>query len=472
MKKDYIVIFALALILRIILGLLIFYYFGEEGFITKDAAGHYLPLAKNFAEGNGFTLDGVNPYAYKAPGYPIFLAFFYKFFGVFWPAIIVQIILSSFLAVLIFKISATIGLGKKISWLAGILTATGPHLIYYGNVYVTESLFAFLLLFGIFFFIKFLKEISLKYALLSGFFLGIDTLVKVSTQFLPLAFLPFFVFLIYRSSKTVRKKLIIYCLFFLFIFAVVLTPLAIRNYIRFGTFSLNSQSAYLLYRYEGTSVVSVRDNISYGEAEQIARRELRSGAGLENIPENKLEDLKYAPIIYKKTVDLMKSNIGAVIKVELVNIFSFWTHNNYAYLLSIYKIVSPPFLANPPSYLLARGEWLKAFSETVKVIFNPYYLIAFLSRIFWILIALLSIFGFIYSLLNRNLDYHKRVLILLLAFTIFYYNLTVAPLGFGMEARLRYHVEPFMFLLSSFGFVTLYNLIRNWYISRRSKMIS
>jgi 4-amino-4-deoxy-L-arabinose transferase-like glycosyltransferase len=172
MKKDYIIIFVLALILRIILALLIFCYFGEEGFITKDAVAHYLPLAKNFALGNGFTLDGVTPYAYKAPGYPLFLAFFHKIFGVFWPAIIVQIILSAFLAVLIFKIGEEIGFNRKINLMAGILTATAPHLIYYGTVYVTESLFAFFVAFRDSLFHKIFEGAKFKICIVFRSFFG------------------------------------------------------------------------------------------------------------------------------------------------------------------------------------------------------------------------------------------------------------------------------------------------------------
>jgi hypothetical protein len=38
----------------------------------------YYTLAKNLAEGHGYTLDGENPSAYRTPGYPIFLSFFVK----------------------------------------------------------------------------------------------------------------------------------------------------------------------------------------------------------------------------------------------------------------------------------------------------------------------------------------------------------------------------------------------------------
>lgn len=451
MKNKYLLVFCLALLLRAGLALILFGYYGDAAFNTKDGSAHYLPLAKNLASGKGFTLDGVNPYAYKAPGYPLFLAFFYKIFGVFWPAIIAQIILSSLLAVLIFKIGEEAGFGKKISLLAGILTATAPHLIYYGNFFVTEALFAFFLLLGIFFFIKFLKKTNLKYALLSGFFLGLDTLVKVSTQYLVILCLLAIGFFAYRLSRETRKKFIFSSAAFIFVFIAVITPLAIRNYKLLGTFQLNSQSAYLLYRYEGSSIVSVRDKISLGDAEKIARKEILAGTGLQDISEEKLVDLKYSPILFDKTFGLMKQNIGAVLKVGFVNVLAFWTHSNYAYFLVSYKIIAAPSSPIPITYALAHGDIIKVFSFVKLALVEPYYIIAFLSRIFWFAVALFAFFSFLDALFRKDINFQTRIFILFLGFTIFYYNFTTMILGFGVEGRLRYNVEPIMYLLAVFG---------------------
>ena len=460
MKKGYLIIFFLSLFLRLFLAGLILFNFGEQGFIGKgDAVGQYLPLAKNFALGKGFTLDGVTPYAYKAPGYPLYLAFFYKIFGVFWPALIVQIIFSASLAVFIFKIGGEIGLERKVSWIAAVLTATAPHLIYYSNFYVTESLFAFLFILGIWFFIRFLKEPNLKYALLSGVFLGLDTLTKVSVQYLPFVFLPFLIFLIWKTPRETRKKFILLFVVFFLVFIAVFAPLAIRNYKHFGTFNLNSQGVYLLYRYEGASIVFLRDKISFGEAERLARRELLEGTGLENTPEEQLVDLKYAPILFEKTLNLMKRNMSAVAKIELINILSFWTHNNYAYLLSIYKIIPSPSLEKPPAYLLAMADWRGIFNALKLTLANSYYSVALLSRLFWILVAFFGVLAFFFAVFGKRMTKEQKFFVFFLFLIVVYFNAVLFPLGFGGEARLRYHVEPFMFLLAGFGCIISFSML-------------
>ena len=452
MKHKYLLIFCLALILRAGLALVLFGYFGDTAFNTKDGNAHYLPLAKNLAVGNGFTLDGVNPYAYKAPGYPLFLAFFYKIFGVFWPAIIAQIILSSFLVVLIFKIGEEIGFGKKISFAAGILTATAPHLIYYGNFFVTEALFAFLLLLSILCFIKLLKRPSVVFAGLSGLFLGLNTLVKTSGQYLVFVFLAVgFLYFWKLKENSGFKKYTVFLSVFFFVFVLAVLPLAVRNYFESGSFSLNSQGTYLLYRYEGASIVVVRDKVSFGDAEKIAKKELLAGTGLENLSEEKLTDLKYSPVLLDRTLGLMEDNLGAVFKVGLANVFAFWTHSNYAYFLVSYKITSMPAGGFPVTYALTSGDLTKVLEIAKSVLNEPYYLVALVSRIFWVLTALSAAVAFIYGVFKNEIGFQKRIFVLFLFLVIFYYNFTSMVLGFGVEGRLRYHVEPIMYLLAASG---------------------
>ncbi|MDO8555215.1 MAG: glycosyltransferase family 39 protein [bacterium] len=461
MKHKYLFVFCLALILRAGLALVLFGYFGDIAFNTKDGNAHYLPLAKNLATGNGFTLDGVNTYAYKAPGYPLFLAFFYKIFGVFWPAIVAQIILSALLSVLIFKIGEKVGFGKKISFIAGVLTATAPHLIYYGNFFVTEALFAFLLLFGILYFIKFLKRPSVALAVLSGLFLGLDTLVKTSGQYLVFVFLAVGFLYFWKSKENSGfKKYAVFLSVFFCVFILAVLPLAVRNYFESGSFSLNSQGAYLLYRYEGASIVVVRDKVSFGDAERIAKKELLVGTGLENLPEEKLTDLKYSSVLLDRTLGLMGDNLGAVFKVGLANVFAFWTHSNYAYFLVSYKIISMPAGGFPVTYALASGDLTKVLEIAKSVLKEPYYLVAFVSRVFWVLAALFAAVAFIYGVFKKEIGFQKRMFVLFLFLVIFYYNFTSMVLGFGVEGRLRYNVEPIMYLLAVFGLYTACRFLR------------
>jgi hypothetical protein len=75
-KKPGIIVHGAALFF-LIAGLIYSIHLGDY-FRFPDEIQYYT-LAKNLAEGHGYTLDGVKPSAYLPPGYPIFLSLFVKF---------------------------------------------------------------------------------------------------------------------------------------------------------------------------------------------------------------------------------------------------------------------------------------------------------------------------------------------------------------------------------------------------------
>ena len=63
----------------LIAGLLYSFHLGDK-FLFPDEVEYYT-LAKNLAEGHGYTLDGITPSAWRTPGYPLFLSLFIKLAG-------------------------------------------------------------------------------------------------------------------------------------------------------------------------------------------------------------------------------------------------------------------------------------------------------------------------------------------------------------------------------------------------------
>ncbi|MBI2406414.1 MAG: glycosyltransferase family 39 protein, partial [Candidatus Harrisonbacteria bacterium] len=146
-KRVYFGLFLFALILRLVVFDFLFVRSGAEGLFLVDAT-HYTTLAKNIADGNGFSLSAVAPYApdaYRTPGYPLFLAAFYKLFGTFWPANLVQVFLNALVPVMIFWLAWKVAGDRRTAYAAGILTAVEPHLMYHQVGIATEGIFIFLL---------------------------------------------------------------------------------------------------------------------------------------------------------------------------------------------------------------------------------------------------------------------------------------------------------------------------------------
>ena len=53
----------------------------------------------------------------------------------------------------------------------------------------------------------------------------------------------------------------------------------------------------------------------------------------------------------------------------------------------------------------------------------------------------------------------QKFFVFFLFLIVVYFNAVLFPLGFGGEARLRYHVEPFMFLLAGFGCIISFSML-------------
>ena len=91
-------------------------------------------------------LDGAYGSAYRLPGYPLFVAFFYALFGVNIRAVLLgQALLGTAVVWLTGRAGRSL-LGEGEAKLAAAFVAFNPTLIVYTNFYLSENLFAFLLI--------------------------------------------------------------------------------------------------------------------------------------------------------------------------------------------------------------------------------------------------------------------------------------------------------------------------------------
>lgn len=151
-KSFLIYLFLFSFIIRA--AVFIAYLSKSENFWQVDS-NTYHEVATQIADGNGIsTLQG-NPNFYRLPGYPVFLALYYKTFGadkknVLW----LQIFLAAFIPLLIFLLSLALFPKKLLlAKAAGAYSAIHLGLVLYSGFFMTESLFIFLfLIFAVLFF--------------------------------------------------------------------------------------------------------------------------------------------------------------------------------------------------------------------------------------------------------------------------------------------------------------------------------
>jgi hypothetical protein len=259
-KRFLMILFFASVVLRILF-FLAFTRHGTNAWIYVDS-DQYHQVAHNIAVGNGISLDGVIPQHYRLPGYPLFLAGCYSFFGERqWPALIIQIILTSLIPVLMFMLASVLlpcyGL---IAYLAGIIGCIHPGFILYSGMLATESLTLLFLL--LFFIIFFSQGFKLKYSFSAGIFLGLASLFRPVGHYLLCIAI---VLLLLRNTVQWRNAIKLSVIMSTG-WLIVVIPWLIRNYILTGAVFFHSLPGLHFQQYLAAPIVTQRDQCSYPAA--------------------------------------------------------------------------------------------------------------------------------------------------------------------------------------------------------------
>ncbi len=150
-------IFALFVRATIFIG----YLSKNQNFWQIDSNTYHL-IAEQISEGHGICTTPGNPDFYRLPGYPLFLATFYKIFG---PdtknVLLLQIIIAALIPLLIFLLGcALFPQNILIAKTAGIYSSIHIGYVLYSGFFMAESLFIFLFLI---FAILFLSSVHLSF---------------------------------------------------------------------------------------------------------------------------------------------------------------------------------------------------------------------------------------------------------------------------------------------------------------------
>ncbi|MBI5417853.1 glycosyltransferase family 39 protein [Candidatus Poribacteria bacterium] len=206
LNKPVFSIFLLAIILRVS------YIYFFLGFSTSPNE-HDLwleKLAVNISHNEGFGLTKSEPTARKLPLFPIFLAFIYTIFGHSVSiARIFQILLGAFSVAGIYLIAETIFEEKRAVLCAAIL-ACDPLYIYLSGWFLTENLFIPLIIYFLYFILKYQLYDQKKHLLiLAGVCLGLAALTRASLTVFPLFIFMWSYIINYENKNKIWKEILI-----------------------------------------------------------------------------------------------------------------------------------------------------------------------------------------------------------------------------------------------------------------------
>ncbi|MBM3583957.1 MAG: hypothetical protein FJX36_05855 [Alphaproteobacteria bacterium] len=237
--RAALLVFAVALLLR--LGYVALVHDGTRSLLQPDSE-LYLTLGRDLVETDGFnrvTGLGAEPETERVPGYLAWIAAFRLVVGedALWP-VLGQAVLDAATCVAIALLAAR--LDRRAALPAGLLAAVNLNMIAAAGVVLTDSLFLAVFALWLLAGVRLLQRPSAVGALGCGVLLGLATLVRAMTQFLPPVFALVVFWGAWRAGTRPARAAGLALLALVGSLAVT-APHALRNVMAFGHLALTSQ---------------------------------------------------------------------------------------------------------------------------------------------------------------------------------------------------------------------------------------
>lgn len=429
--KTELKFFFLAFLPRLLIFLFILFYFGESGFISgpNGDAVEYATLAKNIADHHVFSLDSpplFSPEHYRTPGYPLFLSIFYFVFGKFWPAVLLQNILSAALVVFVYRLGNKY-FGRRPAIIAAFLAALEPNMLYWPNQLVSETLSAFLILFGACCLLKFIESERVELFLFSGLLFALAVYARPINQYIGVLGIAAggAIFFKKRSIKILGAILL-----FAVLYAGIIAPWYVRNKKCCGAFALASSEIVSVNRYLNAYSLEKNGKLFWQAYPELTPPELKS-------PE--LSSLNLAVKMRKIFAQKFIAEPLPFLRYMSLSFVPFFLGDGWMTMRATFA----------PNQKLPALEWKGGgLGELFALLKNQ------AGGGLWfflggkIIIGAITIFFFIGLIFSFLRFKENRSALLFLVLIIFYFGLTS---GLGGYARFRFPVNPFIFLFAAAG---------------------
>jgi tetratricopeptide (TPR) repeat protein len=379
---------------------------------TMDPLYHDI-WAQNIAGGNWIG----SKVFFRAPFYAYFLALVYKIFGHNYiiPRVI-QHLIGSFSCILVYFLAKRL-FNRTVGIVASLLAATYGMFIYFEDELLLDSFLVFFDLLLILFLLKAKNNIKILNWLVCGLILGFSAITRPNI----LLFIPFvglWIFLVFIRAKKL-KEILTFCIMFLIGSALVIFPVALRNYLVAKDFVLIASQGGINFlignnsNADGMSAVLYKEDWQYRDFEYMAEKETGRS----------LKPSEVSNFYYKKGIQFFLDEPEKAFKLWVKKLYIFWNK---------FEVSN-----NQDTYFFRR------YSSLIRI----------LPIGFW-LIGPLGLVGMVLSWLGGKERVNTRKSILLPILFVFSYMLTVVM--FFVTDRFRLPVIPFLIIFSAFALVWLW----------------
>lgn len=424
-------VYILALVLRLTVFAAIIAALGSHGLVGFGDAPDYYNLAEGIQKYQAFPtlyypehhlLEGARP-----PGYAFFIYLFLTTGLPIWLASLLQIILVSFIPILIMRLAKMISL-EKYALAAGIVTAIEPLEVFYSVPLLSDSLAALFFIFGFYLVVKWwhTKPDRKIYLFWAAIAFGLMNYIRPTGLFLYII-IPFAMIVSAAwLDKSRLKNAILGGILFAITLNVILLPWEMRNYKEFGSFKFVSGIERQFYDITAAGVRAKAEGIPYADMQLQMRKEI------ESILEEPLDmtNFRNAPYLMKPAVEIIAKYPLTYLHNYFFSLLTFFASGNYQYILTSYHLL-------PDTALYYKS-------------------VSLLGYMLWFAILALSLCGIYMAWREQKM---ARMAIIVYACVICYLFIVVANLTVGVEARHRLFIEPFYFLFAS---ITCYKIHDLW----------
>lgn len=319
--------------------------------ISWEDERDYLDLAQKIHNGQGYVRADGSPTAFRAPGYPMFLALL-RFTGIQTPFTIrlVQALLGTAIIWLVYQTGLII-MNRSAALLGAVLTAIYPYYIIMPVTLLAETLFTTLLLAATLQLFLFLRDGRGKLLFGAAITMGLAILTRPAAVALAGGVI---LWLLISKHFPMKQRV---GLAALFIGAVLLTitPWMMRNYMQFGSFTLATNGGRNLWLgNNAASTINTGSNIAMDE---VMTQQIESAE----------TETKAEKIYYDHAFRHIKTHPWQFVILTAKKALAFWrwtpspmTGNSYErdqlmHWLSIFS-VAPIFIFAIIGYILAPAE--------------------------------------------------------------------------------------------------------------------
>ncbi|OGG72623.1 hypothetical protein A3A38_00070 [Candidatus Kaiserbacteria bacterium RIFCSPLOWO2_01_FULL_53_17] len=432
-------LFALSLIAHTaVFGTLLFHY-GPQGFFLSQGGvldgndgQHYVILAKNIVEGNGYSRFVDAPFEPDALRTPLLPSYFVPFFFVgglqlLWCAMLFLNIVLAFAPLVLYKL-ARLFLSHGYAVGAALVLILNPLFLYRSQLAEPDALFVFLLILAAYFAGLFWKNATPRYFFISSFILGLSILLKPTGLYVAvIMFACHAAYIVFYRRGEWRTRFL-HLIFGAAIILAILSPWLIRNNVVFGGWGISSVGGFNLYEFY--TVNQKMPNEQVPEEIMVSSREpsryLPNQAYFTSVA---IDRIREAPLSYAK-----EQIVGSVRNLFVSELPVIYYYGHVKLL---------PFSYNPESEtnlreLVLVGDGAAAFFALIHNI----------PKVLWFaalsLLYLLAFAGWLYAWKDRST---------FISFTFFLllFSYFVVASGPYVDAKYRMPAMPLIIVIALYG---------------------